>query len=389
MVVLGFLLWKPQPDLEPWYIAGDMDNINNMRTRNSVIALTQDFCSNGLTNWKWSVTRDIDLYFHTTFPNQHSNKEIITVLVIHGGPGIPYPEPWEALQMLQNQSYSESKYRYRYRFIYYHQRGSGKSTRSLDKFENSNNYKENVHSLVEVYGLQEHVADIVRINHLLTVEGSLCFQDYKLLIVGHSFGGFLATLFAAEFPDFVKGLVLVEPDNMIRYPSEREDVFLTVRKNLGEKDRALFDEWSKEYLDYTNPSLFKKSERELANLHAQFFEFWGKAAKWDMPTPPLEMIGGWMVYGIQLSMGLSHDYSSVLREIETPVLLIHGEKDLVSMKNVMEFQRLLRYSEVDVIEDAGHFPFNESPEEFAHLLSKFLISLEGEEEDDMLDDFSD
>eukprot|EP01124_Arcella_intermedia_P032976 TRINITY_DN779_c0_g1_i15.p1 TRINITY_DN779_c0_g1~~TRINITY_DN779_c0_g1_i15.p1 ORF type:complete len:421 (+),score=71.33 TRINITY_DN779_c0_g1_i15:165-1265(+) len=361
MVVLGFLFWKPQPDLEPWYIAGDMDNIYNMRTRNSVIALTQDFCSNGLTNWKWSVTRDINLYFHTTFLDQRSDKEIITVLVIHGGPGIPYPEPWKALQMVQNQSRSEDKYKYCYRFIYYHQRGSGNSTRLIDTFDNNDHYKykENLRFLVSVYGLQEHIADLSKIREMLETDKYLWRQDFQLLIVGHGFGGFLATLFAAEYPDQVKGMVLVKPTNLFKSPV-KERILESV-SNLNTTERSHFDEWKNEYLDFT-VSVFKKSEKQIAQLNAKFFEFWRKSTHWDMPSPPLDMVGGWVVYGMYLSMGLYHDYTSVLKEIEAPVL--------VCEENDESFYKLLTNGDVKIVPNN----FQEAPE-FVNILANFLISL--------------
>jgi proline iminopeptidase len=42
----------------------------------------------------------------------------------------------------------------------------------------------------------------------------------KLMLVGHSFGGFLASLYAAEFPQHVKALILIAPADVLVFPQE-------------------------------------------------------------------------------------------------------------------------------------------------------------------------
>lgn len=82
-----------------------------------------------------------------------------------------------------------------YRFIYYHQRGCGHSTRPIDTFK-SQNFMQNVTVLNKVLGLSAQLADIERIRRILGHE--------RLILVGHSYGGFLASLYAAEFPEHVE-----------------------------------------------------------------------------------------------------------------------------------------------------------------------------------------
>jgi len=383
VVVAAVVAWGYWTDPGVWYKPGDIKTIT---LRDPIIATYHPLKTIQLQEWKWAVTDDINLYFHTTFSESvYTRKHIITVLVIHDGPGIPYLEPWEALQLFEDESQNDYKYKYSYRFVYYHQRGSGNSTRFLDTFENSNflYYKTNLRSLVSVYGIQEHIADVERIRELLSTDGSLDYQEYKLLIVGHGFGGFLATLYAFEYPDQVKGMVLVEPTNLLM-SSVDKDLLQLVRSNFNDRtDREYFDAWKDEYLDFS-PSVFKKSDKQIARLHAKFFQFWGKAGKWDRPSPPLDMVGGWMVYGIYISMGLSHDYTSVLKGINVPVLLIHGDNDLVSLYNVANnYQHIFKESHLEEISDVGHFPFKESPKKFASLLSGFLLELEGRKEESL------
>jgi proline iminopeptidase len=97
----------------------------------------------------WRVEEDIDL-FH------FAEGEGRNVLIVHGGPGAPYAEPWTGLEPLTGT----------YRFHYYDQRGCGQSTRPINSFA-STNYYENMTNLDRTLGLGAQIADIERIRQLL------------------------------------------------------------------------------------------------------------------------------------------------------------------------------------------------------------------------------
>jgi proline iminopeptidase len=97
----------------------------------------------------WALEDDIQLY-------HFSAGEGRNVLIVYGGPGYPYAEPWPGLEPLTSD----------YRFHYYDQRGCGQSTRPIDTFSSSN-YAENVTTLDQTLGMGAHIADIERIRHIL------------------------------------------------------------------------------------------------------------------------------------------------------------------------------------------------------------------------------
>eukprot|EP01124_Arcella_intermedia_P023741 TRINITY_DN3832_c0_g1_i1.p1 TRINITY_DN3832_c0_g1~~TRINITY_DN3832_c0_g1_i1.p1 ORF type:complete len:395 (-),score=98.56 TRINITY_DN3832_c0_g1_i1:95-1279(-) len=373
--------WVLPEVMGPWYTPGDITG-RFIDLRDPLVPPLQRTSSFESAEWSWLVANDIALYAHTTFtldcsPPGHCNKDLITVLVIHGGPGIPYEKPWEALEMVQEDTKINDRHKYNYRFIYYHQRGSGNSSRPILKFKDSSfsSYQTNMRALVELYGIQEQVADIERIRKILIREGSLNSQEEKLIIVGHSFGGFLATLYAAEFPMNVKGLILVEPAHMLKFPVEK-DIFHSVRGGLQGTDVAHFDEWKQKYLDFS-PLLFNKTDKEIATIHSQFFDFWKLAVKMEkISPPPVELVGGWMVFGMYCSMGLSYDFTEHVQKIQVPVLLVHGDKDLVPLEHIKLYQELLVNAQLERIEEASHFPFQETPSQFSTILLNFLKSLE-------------
>src|SRR5688572_3324907 len=125
----------------------------------------------------WTVEKDIRLHYF-------SHGQGRPVLVLHGGPGYPILEPLPGLQPLGTN----------FQFYYYDQRGCGKSSRPFDRFTSKNFYA-NMIELERKLGIGAQIADIERIRLILKQE--------KLILLGHSFGGFLATMYATEFPERV------------------------------------------------------------------------------------------------------------------------------------------------------------------------------------------
>jgi 2-hydroxy-6-oxonona-2,4-dienedioate hydrolase len=70
---------------------------------------------------------------------------------------------------------------------------------------------------------------------------------------------------------------------------------------------------------------------------------------------------------------LRHNLRNVVTNIRLPVCLIWGKDDVITPPFVgEEFHKLLPDSELNVIEHCGHAPMMEKPEEFNHILERFL-----------------
>lgn len=298
----------------------------------------------------WNVESGIRLY-HFSQGTGHN------VLVIHGGPGFPIHQPLPGLEPLTA----------RYRFHYYDQRGCGRSTRPIDRFS-SPNYLENVKTLDQALGLGAQVADIERIRRIL--------GDEQLILVGHSFGAFLASLYAAEFPERVKALILVGPADLLLMPSS-SDFFQEIRNALPEAHRPDYDAFLKRYSDFGG--IFGKSDADLKALNAEFGRYYEEASRArNTPLPPeakSEDGGGWMVYGMYFSMGRRHDYRPAMRAVQAPVLVVHGDKDLQPEASSRSVASAFVHSRVAVIRKAGHFVFFDQPVEFAKVAGEFLDAL--------------
>jgi len=297
---------------------------------------------------KWLVESGIELTHFAVGEGRN-------VLVIHGGPGQPFLQPMSGLEPLTSE----------FRFHYYDQRGCGESTRPIDRFESPNVY-ENMMTLDRSLGLGTQIADIERIRQIL--------GDDKLILIGHSWGGFLASLYAAEFPEHLEALILVSPANtlVMPQPDAKSDLFAAVHAKLPADEQAEFDAFMQDYFDFN--TLFQKSDADLVAMNEQFGKYYLQIMDVDMDAqlPPQGKPGGWMVWAGYISMGQRHDYRAALSEVTTPVLIIHGADDLQSEAATRLYVDAFPNTEFAVIENAGHFSFEDQPDQFASIVKYFL-----------------
>ena len=322
-----------------------------LRTRGDLHIFTKPPSQSSVKESYWKVDDNTKIYYF-------SEGEGEPVLVIHGGPGIPSRRAWVGLKQVKG-----------YKFYYYHQRGCGKSTHPFDKFKSKNYYK-NMTSLIDMLGMEQQLADIERIRKILNTE--------KIILIGHSYGGFIATLYALEFPERVKKMILISPAGVLKLPTGH-DGMAVVKKYLSSNRKKAFDRFLKRYFDYGK--IFTKDERELAALNIEYGKFYLDASKRKGINIPLhieqelkqtDLVGGWMVHAIYFSLGRKYDYRNKLRRIIADTLVIYGEKDVYPASVSEEYARLIPNSKKKRIAGAGHFSYDEKPEYFAQLVEDFL-----------------
>lgn len=327
----------------PLYVFGSVQTAENLRGPLQPPEQTD-------VSKKWQVEQDIELSFDSWGEGE-------PILVVHGGPGIPYGAFWNGLDSLKTQ----------YKFYFYHQRGCGNSTRPFDRFE-GNNFYNNMLELEKTLGLGAQIADIERIRRILNRD--------KITLVGHSYGGFIAMLYAAEFPDRVKKLILVAPAGVLTPPDKERNLFELARAKLDPTDQSGLDKVTEEYFDFG--SIFSKSESDLVDVHMRLGQYLLPAmgyASSEVPSGPRS--GGWAVFALYFSCGRAQDYRPALLEITAPTLIIHGADDTISLAGARTYEPI-RNSQFVMIEKenadkrAGHFIFNDSPIKFSKVVSEFL-----------------
>jgi proline iminopeptidase len=83
----------------------------------------------------------------------------------------------------------------------------------------------------------------------------------KLVLAGHSFGGLLAALYAAEFPQHVKALILVAPADLLVMPQAGGGLFGDIERRLPPAMKAGYADFMKRYFDFGG--VFAKSDADL------------------------------------------------------------------------------------------------------------------------------
>lgn len=171
----------------------------------------------------------------------------------------------------------------------------------------------------------------------------------QVVMMGQSFGGMLACELAAHFPSLVSQLVLLDP---IGLWLDDHPVANWVEMAPEELPGLLFSQPDGEVAR----ALFTPPEDPDAAIAAIVGMTWatGCTSKFVWPVP---------------DKGLSKR----IHRIEAPTLVIWGKQDnLISSAYAAEFGRLIPQARVEVIDQCGHVPQLEQPEQTMALVREFL-----------------
>jgi proline iminopeptidase len=251
------------------------------------------------------------------------------VVVLHGGPGADHGYLLPGFDLLAAGR----------ELIYYDQRGGGRSPVPRDT----------------AVGWREQVADLDGLRELWGLD--------RLVIVGYSWGGLLAQLYATEHTNHVERLALVSPGPSWRSArDEFERRF--ARLNLDPALQAERDAVRASDLRVRDPEGFQRRMFELSVV--PYFYDPSKARE----LTPFRVIGRtqeeiWRSlgdYDLRPQLGTLH---------HIPSLVLHGEDDPIPIEAARETADLLG-AEFHALDRCGHCPQVERPEEFRRILDAFL-----------------
>ncbi|CAB9516909.1 Proline iminopeptidase [Seminavis robusta] len=295
---------------------------------------------------KWMMPNNVELFF---FPPLNASSNHSPILAIHGGPAIAPSQPWKIA--------SDSDLANLY---LYHARGCGHSTRIHRKFPSPGMWP-GIKIIEQDLGIGAQVGDVERVRRRLGVE--------KMDLVGHSFGGLLATLYAAEFPEHVRSLTLLVPAAVLELPSKDGDLFSMVKDKLKERGNQEhvqeFEDFMKVYMDFG--SLPKETDETLALRQAGFAKHYYRAVDTSNEKEPVDpkLIGGFACYATFLSMGMEHNWIPDLKErfsgTTFPVSIVHGAKDFLPESTSRNYETLFSTKdqvEFYTVEDGDHDLFD-------------------------------
>ena len=201
---------------------------------------------------------------------------------------------------------------------------------------------------------QNHVAD------LASLLGKWELRPANIL--GYSWGGLLAMLFAVSHPESVARLALVSPapataagrKEFDRRFSERmkNDSIVKARSNLQQSG-----------LRNTDPDAYRQRAFELSV--AGYFR---DPSKIHSLTP--FRLSGRVQQSVWKSLG-DYDIRDDLSKLKIPSLVIHGRHDPIPIETAIETASLLG-AEFEILENSGHVPYVEETDRFVEMLNNFL-----------------
>jgi proline iminopeptidase len=257
------------------------------------------------------------------------------ILVIHGGPGLTqnYLLPQMA-KLAQNN-----------RVIFYDQRACGRSIGEPDIASiNLKTYLEDIEAIRKHFGLK------------------------KMIVLGHSWGGFLGFQYAITHPESVEKLILLNSG-----PISSEEYALFVQQYF--KKIAPFPEIeemqkSQSYID-GDPATVERYFNRVFRTYCYNPE---KANLLDLWMTRKAAINFTKVNGI-FSENLFQkpfNYHDQAKALKIPTLIVIGDSDVVPVSTSKSIHEDIKGSKFVIIKDCGHFPYVEQPTTLFPTLLEFL-----------------
>jgi proline iminopeptidase len=249
-------------------------------------------------------------------------------VVLHGGPGAHHDYLLPGFDALARDR----------ELIYYDQRGGGQSPVPRET----------------PVGWREHVADLEELRRQWGLE--------KLTLIGYSWGGLLAQLYATEYPSQVGRLALVSPA-----PAWRE-MRLEFERRFAERNLA--PALQQQRAELRTSGLREKNPAEYAR---RLFELSVSAYFYD-PARARDLtpfrVTGRTQQEVWSTLG-DYDLRPALAGLDTPAIVLQGEDDPIPLESTRTVARLLK-AELRLLPRCGHVPYIEAHEEFVRLLDEFL-----------------
>lgn len=182
-------------------------------------------------------------------------------------------------------------------------------------------------------------------------------------VLGHSWGGGLAMLGVERDQAAVRRLVLV--DSVGPVGNWQENLLTDALPRLSPGDRAVLEHIDQQALLAPDPGIHSAYSRA---MYAAWFADPALAA---MFSPPRSQSRTGAAVAARLR-GEGYDWRPLLRAVSVPTLVIHGERDLLPVSVARDIVATLGNARLEIIPEAGHMPFWESPELFFTLVETFL-----------------
>lgn len=191
-----------------------------------------------------------------------------------------------------------------------------------------------------IYTMGAMADDVKRLLDKLRIE--------KILLAGHSMGGYVALAFAKKHPELLNGLILVTT-NADEDPPDKKQARVSLSKEIEQRGSvALADSLASRLTD--DPTLISKMHDLISR---------------NMPKG---------LIGASLGMAERKDMHQTLRSLTCPILIIAGERDkITTLETTKDLLSACQCGELAVIPNAGHITMLEEPGVMSKIILTFMM----------------
>lgn len=182
-------------------------------------------------------------------------------------------------------------------------------------------------------------------------------------VLGHSWGGAIAMLGAAEDPTGTRNLVLVDAVGLTpEWLSALHDIALTRLTGDARARLAAFDPTL-----LHDPDPGRQAEYNRALYPAWFHD--GELGAMFSPPLARSETGAAVVSRLRRE---GFDWRAAAGRVRARTLLVHGESDMIPVTQAERTAATIAGARLRLIPQAGHMPFWEQPEMFFSVVEEFL-----------------
>lgn len=257
------------------------------------------------------------------------------IIVVHGGPGLNHSYFFPHINALAK----------KHRLIFYDQRACGNSSGNLDSTQMT---------------LQLFVEDIEAIRSSLNLG--------RITILAHSWGGLVAMNYASKYSHNISSLILsnsVSP----KFGEFEKETNQRLKVRIPQEDSILRTE------------ILKSAEFKSGNLEAYTrlfklsfkpsFYYGSSLKKFQLLLPPDFLNKRKVLFYMSKELS-AYDFYESLKNISCNTLIIHGDYDGMPLDLSKKIHTNIANSKLEIIKNAGHFPFVDKPKEYVNVITQFL-----------------
>lgn len=236
-----------------------------------------------------------------------------------------------------------------YQLIFYDQRGTGQSDGKLD---------------LKAITIDQFVEDLEALR--------VAFGFEKISLLAHSSGSLIALFYAIQYPEHLNSLILIDPFPVT--PKFAGEFSQTLRQRV----EGLSAEAKQTLASTCRRSLNGQSDEErltCLKLDAtlRFYDP-SKALTMDTSLEKNTLRNAATIESL-LTTSFNRkqkELEAKLSTISVPTLIIHGDYDPIPISSSEYIQQQIAASQLVVMDQSGHFPFVEQPEQFVDTVQGFL-----------------